>query len=109
MNIVEHIASLADIDTRRAMGFPPRKLAIPYLNFGLSSDQGTWRLVKLRGAHLYLCPNEITWVFGTDDFRTCRTYCFRRDGRVSHYALLVMKHSHHPDLNEDGTLRCWKT
>lgn len=88
------------------MGFPPRKLAIPYLNFGLSSrdyNQGRSRFVKLRNAHLHVCPDEITWVFGTDDYRTCRTYCFRRDGLVSYYALLVMKHSQHPDLNEDGT------
>ena len=29
---LEHIAHFADIDTRRAMGFPPRKLVVPELN-----------------------------------------------------------------------------
>ena len=30
-NIIERIADFADIDTRRAMGFPPRKLVVPNL------------------------------------------------------------------------------
>jgi hypothetical protein len=31
MNVIERIANLADIDTRRAMGFPPRKLNKPHI------------------------------------------------------------------------------
>lgn len=104
---IEHIARHADIDTRRAMGFPPRKLVLPDLNLDLSSrdyidyEDDVSRFVKVRGARLYISSNVMTWCFG--DPLTCRTYSFRRDGRISYYALLVMKHSQHPDLNEDGT------
>jgi len=39
MNILERIAHFADIDTRRAMGFPPRKLNI---NFEFPQWTRTW-------------------------------------------------------------------
>lgn len=115
-NIIEHIARHADIDTRRAMGFKPRKVVIPELNLPCNSatyvefNQGVSRFIKLRNAHLYVGQLDISWVFGTNDFKTSRSYSFRRaDGLVSFYALLVMKHSRHPDFNEDGTLREWRT
>jgi hypothetical protein len=111
-NLIEHIARHADIDTRRAMGVGPRKLVIPDLDLPCNSktyfefNQGISRFIKLRNAHMYVCRNEIAWVFGTDDFMTSRSYTFRRDdGLVSFYALLIMKHSCHPDLNEDGSFK----
>jgi hypothetical protein len=114
-NLIERIAHFADIDTRRAMGFPPRKIIPPDLNLPCNSEtyvefnQGVSRFIKLRNAQLYVCRNEIAWVFGTNDFMTSRSYSFRRaDGFVSFYALLKTELSRHPDLNEDGTLRAWR-
>ena len=110
--VIERIARHADIDTRRAMGFLPRKIALPDLNLPFDSKeyiefaQGISRFIKLRNAHLHVCRNEIVWVVGTDDFMTNRTYSFRRDdGFVSFYALLKTELSRHPDLNEDGSFR----
>ena len=111
-NLIERIARHADIDTRRAMGFGPRRLVLPDLDLPCASqeyvefNQGVSRFIKLRNAQMYVCQNEISWVFGTADFMTSRSYSFNRDdGRVSLYALLVMNHSLHPDLNEDGSFK----
>jgi len=105
----ERIAHFADIDTRRAMGFLPRRLVLPEPELPMISktyvefNQGVSRFIKLRNVNVYVCPNEISWVFGTNDFMTSRSYSFRRaDGRVTLYALLRMEHSRHPDFNEDG-------
>ena len=115
-NVIEKIAHHADIDTRRAMGFMPRKIIPPDLNLPCNSEtyfefnQGISRFIKLRNAQLYLCRNEIAWVFGTNDFKTSRSYSFRRDdGLVSFYALIRTEHSRHPDLNEDGSFKRTKT
>jgi hypothetical protein len=112
LNIIERIAHFADIDTRRAMGFGPRKLVLPDLNLPCNSltyvefNQGVSRFIKLTNAQVYVCRGEIAWVFGTADFKTSRSYSFRRDdGLVSFYALLKMEHSRHPDFNEDGSFK----
>ena len=111
-NIVECIARHADIDTRRAMGFLPRRLVLPDLNLPMALEeytefnQGRTRRFKLRNAELYVGRLEIAWVFGTRDFMSSRSYSFRRDdGLVSLYALLKMEHSRHPDFNEDGSFK----
>jgi hypothetical protein len=108
-DILERIAHFADIDSRRAMGFLPRRLFLPDLDLPFISKtyfeftQGRSRFVKLRNAQLYVGPDETSWQFGTNDFMTSRSYSFRRaDGRVTLYALLKMEHSRHPDFNEDG-------
>jgi hypothetical protein len=111
LNLVERVARFADIDTRRALGFSPRRLIAPDLDLPFASEQyvefneGVSRFIKLRNAQMYVCQNEISWVFGTADFMTSRSYSYRRDGRVSLYALLVMKHSFHPDFNDDGSFK----
>ena len=109
-DLIERIAHFADIDSRRALGFLPRRLVLPDLDLPMVSktyvefNEGVSRFIKLRNAHLYVGQLEIAWVFGTNDFMTSRSYSFRRaDGLVSLYALLIMKHSRHPDFNEDGT------
>jgi hypothetical protein len=110
LDILEHIAHFADIDSRRAMGFLPRRLVLPDLDLPMALEeyteftQGRTRRFKLRNAELYVGRLEIAWVFGTNDFMTSRSYSFRRaDGRVTLYALLKMEHSRHPDFNEDGS------
>lgn len=109
-DLIERIAHFADVDSRRALGFLPRRLVLPDLDLPfqrqeyIEFNQGISRLIKLRNAHLYVRCNEIAWVVGTDDYMTSRTYSFQRDdGLVSFYALLKMEHSRHPDFNEDGT------
>ena len=111
-DLIERISHFADIDSRRALGFLPRKIIPPDLDLPMSLEeytelnQGRTRRFKLRNAELYVGRLEIAWVFGTDDFKTSRIYSFRRaDGLVSFYALLIMDHSRHPDFNEDGTLK----
>ena len=111
-DLVERIAHFADIDSRRALGFLPRKIIPPDLDLPMSLEeytelnQGRTRRFKLRNAELYVGRLEIAWVFGTNDFKTSRSYSFRRDdGLVSFYALLIMKHSRHPDFNEDGSFK----
>jgi len=111
-DLIERIAHFADIDSRRALGFLPRRLVLPELDLPCNSatyieyNQGVSRFIKLRNAHLYVGQLEIAWVFGTNDFMTSRSYSFRRaDGLVSLYALLILKHSRHPDFNEDGSLK----
>ena len=94
------------------MGFPPRRLVLPELDLPINSEdytefnQGRCRYIRLNNARVYVGPDEISWLFGTDDFKTSRSYSFRRDdGRVTFYALLVMNHSWHPDFNEDGSFK----
>jgi len=115
-NIIERIARHADIDTRRAMGFGPRRLVLPDLDLPMNSEyytefnQGRCRYIKLSNAHVYVGPVEISWLFLTDHFMTSRSYSFSRDdGRVSFYAMLKMEHSRHPDVNEDGSLKSWRS
>jgi hypothetical protein len=102
-HLIERIAHFADIDSRRALGFLPRRLVLPDLNLPMDSEdytefnQGRCRYIRLRNARVYIGPDEISWLFGTDDFNTSRSYSFRRDGLVTFYALLVAHHSHHPD------------
>jgi len=107
-DLIERIAHFTDIDSRRALGFLPRRLVLPDLDLPFQREEykGVSRLIKLRNAHLYVCQDETAWQFGTNDFMTSRTYSFRRDdGLVSFYALLKMEHSRHPDFNEDGQQR----
>ena len=102
--LLERIALHADIDTRRALGFAPRKVVLPFLNLPFNSKEGI--CIKLRNARLYIEQSEISWQIGTDDFKTCQSYSFNRDdGRVSFYALLVTTHSQHPDFHEDGSFK----
>lgn len=110
-DILERIAHFADIDSRRALGFLPRRLVVPDLILPWSSEyveynQGISLWIKFQNATLYMCPNVISWQFGTKDFMTSRTYSFQRDDAlVSSYASLKTEHSRHPDFNEDGTFK----
>ena len=110
-HLIERVAHFADLDTRRAMGFGPRKLVVPDLDLPCASkeytefNQGRCRYIKLSNAHVYVGPVEISWLFLTDDFKTSRSSFSRDDGRVSFYAMLKMEHSWHPDFNEDGSFK----
>ena len=81
-DLIERIAHFADIDSRRALGFLPRRLVLPDLDLPCNSvtyvefNEGISRFIKLRNANVYSFPNEIWWVFGTNDFMTSRSYSF---------------------------------
>jgi hypothetical protein len=87
-DVLEHIASFADIDTRRAMGFSPRSLPPSNLSFPLRAAD-TRRIILNDRTHLFVGSqgNEIAWVFGADDFMKSRTYCFERNGRTTLYGV----------------------
>lgn len=123
-NLIEHIARHADADTRRAMGFgdidlrmklrfPPRKLPLPHLNlpFEFEYSGKTHAAIRFRNAALYIYhPRESTaWVFDTSDtYRYCSLY-MRRGKIVISTRGCEWENSHHPDINDDGSLRAWRT
>ena len=129
-SLIERVARFADIDTRRAMGFLPRRLVLPDLNLPIYSDdyyskgytdftEGNRRYIrfvnkhvdKLSYTHMDVTPDEIGWLFGGDDYETSRSSSFRRyDGLVSFATELTgMNRSRHPDFNDDGTLKSWQS
>jgi len=107
-NLIERVARFADIDTRRAMGFLPRKLVLPELNLKMNSDWNDDGIIIFNTSQIYIGPGQIEWIFGLDDFRTCRIYQFsRNDGRVTFYSRGRHRfiHTWHPNLNKDGTVK----
>ena len=115
-NLVERIAHFADIDTRRTMGFQPRKLQpvqfdfpkrfFGYANVKIKFDSG----IRLSVFH-YENGHAVCWSFGCNDPILevgQRGYVFRRNGKIEIYGL-GRQDSRHPDFNEDGTLKIWQT
>jgi len=110
-NVIERIAHHADIDTRRAMGFLPRKVVIPELNipFKIKIKERRWYLVIfLKKASIYWFKHNETveWVF--DNFRC---YSLSEDGIVTyraHRGRTGVRKSLHPDFNKDGTVKSWR-
>ena len=111
--LLHHVGAYADIDTRRALGLPPRKL--PPSNLPLRTDfkdyielyDGKSKIIVFdeAGVKLYVSPDTVTWQFNTRNFPKSRTYVFRRDGQTSFYSLMKLEHSFHPDLNKDGSFK----
>jgi len=116
----ERIARHADIDTRRAMGFPPRKVVIPDLNlkFLQKSDLGRMaiyldnaRIVLTYPCHRFddnrgIYP-RIQWGFRLGGY--IRYYEMYQDGVINTWKGDRGETSRHPDFNEDGTLKAWQT
>ena len=111
-NLVERVGHFADIDTRRAMGFLPRKLppsiiVLPerILTFGSVKfifDRGIrFTMFYYQGANEAVC-----WSFGCGgDTREQRGYVFRNGGRIEIYNERGQQDSWHPDFNEDGSFK----
>lgn len=114
-NVIERIARHADTDTRCAMGFdidtrvklrfPPRKLPLPHLNLHFQYDRRIINRIKLTNAYVYNCRRRFAfaWVFNEKSH-----YILYKCGKVSVY-IDKWEHHRHPDINEDGTLREWRT
>ena len=112
-NVIERIAHHADIDTRRSMGFLPRKLPPPHLNLPFEFEYAgkTHTAIRFHNAALYVYhPCESTaWVFDTSDtYRYCSLY-MRHGKIVISTRGREWENSHHTDINEDGALRAWRT
>jgi hypothetical protein len=78
----ERVAHFADIDTRRAMGFPPRKLNI---NFEVPEWTRTWEPLW-GGSVLFKKGDSMVWrsmEFDTDVYR-CRARNFNFVRRLTH-------------------------
>ena len=112
MNIIERIARHADIDTRRALGFLPRKLPpsnlvlpelIEYAND--LSKYGESRKFIMNGASFYVYPDYPTWTFGPEFHSSGRTYIMRDNGLILFYLDGKFSRVRHPDFNEDGSFK----
>jgi len=106
--ILERIALHADIDTRRAMGFPPRKLPTSNLKLKLNFvPHGCGRKIHLGDAiSLTLIPDgSIIWVFGGPHEAKITEWFFTCDGRFRVWTLCKFEDSLHPDFNEDGSFK----
>ena len=104
-NVIERIAHYADIDTRRALGFGPRKLVLPELNLFSDMEDYLKRrvyFIQLKNARIYKTGILTEWVFGGN-----RCYCFK-NGTMALY-FKSPEHFTHPDFSEEGTLRAWRT
>ena len=107
-NIIERIAHHADIDTRRALGFPPRKLPPSDLNIKFNFvGHGFSRKIYLGGViSLTVHPSGcISWVFGGPRLTTLTEWSFTREGRMRFWTLCKYEDSLHPDFNEDGSFK----
>ena len=107
-NVIEKISNFADIDTRRAMGFPPRKLPPSDLNIKFNFvAHGCARKIYLGGViSLTVHPSGgISWVFGGPRLTTVTEWFFTREGRLRVWTLCKYEDSLHPDFNEDGSFK----
>jgi hypothetical protein len=116
-DLIERIAHFADIDSRRALGFSPRKLVLPDLNIQFLQKSGPCSMVlRLENANMVLtypchrfdynrgvitCP-RIQWAFRFGG--SFRYYDMYRDGFVE-TRIDGFESSRHPDFNEDGSFK----
>ena len=107
-DLIELIAHFADIDSRRALGFTPRRLVLPDLNLKLDFlPHGIGRKIHLGDAvSLTLHPRGSTsWVFGGPRLTTVTEYFFNSDRAFRVWTLCRCEVSRHPDFNEDGSFK----
>ena len=107
-DLIEHIAHFADIDSRRALGFLPRRLVLPDLDLKLDFvPHGCARKIRLGGAiSLTVHPRGGTsWVFGGPRLATITEYSLHTDGRLRVWTLCRCETLLHPDFNEDGSFK----
>ena len=112
-DILERIAHFADIDTRRAMGFPPRKL--PLSHFDFPERQLGWGNIKIvlghgievTKFHSHDSWNAYGWAFNCGDNPwNRRGVVFFTNGLVEVWNGWVDRQvSCHPDFNEDGSFK----
>ena len=133
-DLIERIAGFADIDTRRAMGFDPRRLIIPDIQLRLpfvrealpfsrtygppkpisQQNLSTGRYLYVvnfdSGIELHIHPVVMAeyWYFHEKpgDFQYKTEYSFMYDSKdVTVCTSRMWKHDTHPDFNEDGSFK----
>lgn len=99
-NIIEHIARFADIDTRRAMGVKPGKLARTNLDIKFVPD-GFWRMFghdtrmyKFDKAQLFVSANLKTWIFTNESPFSIREYSYREPEKTFWQRLCTCLHDY---------------
>lgn len=111
-NFVERIARHADIDTRRAMGFKPRRLVIPSLNIMIPEEHkgGHVFSVKFDSGIEWLCwPYKwldygIEWIINGNT--TCSLFTKNGSIEITKNRWKVKSETYtHPDFNEDGSFK----
>ena len=111
-DLIELIAHFADIDSRRALGFTPRRLVIPCLNIRIPKEyrSGYVFIVKFdSGIELICWPYEhlfygIKWVINGN---TTSTY-LTKNGVIEisrNHWKIDSETCTHPDFNEDGSFK----
>lgn len=87
MNLVEHVARFADIDTRRAMGFLPRRLPPSDLvirsGIVYSPFYTPWAFTRVdinENCHIIAAEDgEVSWRFGPEN--CYKVWKYYRDGK----------------------------
>jgi hypothetical protein len=108
-DLIEHIARFADIDTRRAMGFKPGRLVIPFLNIRIPRECKCGHLFSVEfgsGIELIIWPYkelcyETKWIINENTTSSL----FRKNGSIEITRNRWKNDSvnyTHPDFNEDG-------
>ena len=112
-NVIERIAHFADIDTRRAMGFGPRKLPPCHFDFPEIEDLAGYIRVKFnqdvrltRHYHSEFQFDSYAWVFGRSMHPSeHRVYAMNRIGSIGVSTGYDCQESWHPDMNRDGSFK----
>jgi hypothetical protein len=107
-DLIERIAHFADIDSRRALGFLPRRLVLPVLDLKLDFvPHGRARKIDLGGAiSLIVYKHGGTgWVFGGPEYATITEWFCTREGLLRFWSKYKCETSLHPDFNEDGSFK----
>ena len=111
-DLIERIAHFADIDSRRALGFGPRKLPPCHFDFPGREDLAGYVTVRFSSDNLLIRHSyegqldSYLWIFAYSmhplDHRVYGMDCM---GSISIYNDRESKKSHHPDFNEDGSFK----
>ena len=121
---LERIAHFADIDTRRAMGFPPRRLVVPPLklripcvrevsnaeygppkpltqqNLKITDKYKYMFVVDFGNVLLYIHSSSMSWYFRKSHYN----FCFN-DKSLTTIHPDTYERVLHPDFNEDGSFK----
>jgi hypothetical protein len=107
--ILERIALHADIDTRRALGFAPRRLFIPCLNIRIPEEHKYGQLFRVKfdsGIELICWPYkhlsyETKWIMHGNTTSSL----FIQNGSMEISRNYNSERYIHPDFHEDGSFK----
>ena len=112
LGIIERIAHFADIDTRRAMGFQPRRLIVPSFNIRIPKEYRSGHVFVVNfdsGIELICWPYKhlfygTKWIIN----KNTTSSLFTENGFIeisrNHWKVDSETYTH-PDFNEDGSFK----